>query len=374
MQEYNLWLEINIKQLKENLNRVVQAISGDVGVMAIVKANAYGHGMVRVAESISDMISYFGVSSFQEGDALRRAGMLTPILILGSLLPYEFEQAIADDLTLSVSDLKYVEAVNACAEKMKKKAKVHIVVDTGMGRWGIPYTEAYEKIKKIVKLPFIDVEGMCTHFPIADNAQIDYTERQIDLFSLLIDELAQIEISFRYIHAANSAGIMNFNASHFNLVRPGIMMYGYMPRAALHAHASIKPVLSVKARVCLIKDFKAKRGVSYGRSYITPKPTRIAVVPIGYGHGYPYALSKKAHVIIKEKRYPVAGNVSMDYIMVDIGRDDTITVGDEVIILGSSGNECIDAYELASLSQTIPYEIITNLSAHLARVYITDDK
>ena len=370
MEKHNLWIEVDIEKIRSNIIKIKTLVEDTVGVMAIVKANAYGHGMTHIAHALADMVNYFGVSTYTEAEILRTDGILTPILVLGSILPYEFLSAIDNDLTLSISDTAYAHELNSMGKLKNKKVKVHIKVDTGMGRWGFIYKHAYGEIKKVNRLSFIAIEGIFTHFPIAENNKIDFTERQIELFKALIDELKKDKVVFSYVHAANSAGIVNFKHSHFNLVRPGIMMYGYYPHESLYEKLHVEQAMSIKSRICLIKEFQPQRGVSYGRKYITQKKTKIGIIPIGYSHGYPYALSQKGIVLIQGKRYPIAGNVCMDYIMVDLGIDSEITIGDEVVLLGTSGEEEITAYELAKKAHTIPYEIISNVSSDIPRIYI----
>ncbi|MBU1863979.1 MAG: alanine racemase [Candidatus Omnitrophica bacterium] len=373
MDTYNVWIEVDIAKIKSNIRKIKALVKADVNLMAIVKANAYGHGMVHIARTLADEVNYFGVSSYEEGNALRRDGILTPILMLGSVLPYEWDRAIDSDLTFSVSDIGYARELNTVGKKHGKKVRVHVKVDTGMGRWGIPYTHAFEDIKIINDLSFIEMEGIFTHFPVAENEHMDYTDRQIELFKALLDELNAQNIHFQYTHAANSAGIVNFSESHFSLVRPGIMIYGYYPQEYLQKKLSLERVLSLKTRVSLIKEFTSRRGIGYGRKFITKKKTKIAVIPVGYSHGYPYALSQKAYVLIKGKRYPVAGSISMDYTMIDLGDTSDVVVGDEVIMLGVSRDEEITAYELAKEANTIPYEIITSLNIQIPRIYIHDE-
>jgi alanine racemase len=373
MNTYNLWIEINLDRIKSNFAKITGSLDASVKAMAIIKANAYGHGMLEVAHALSDQVSYFGVSTFAEGERLRKEGILVPTLILGALLPYEYEEAVRHDLTLSVSDPHYVRSLNAEAARQGKKVKIHFKIDTGMGRWGFQYPGAYKEILELAQLEHVNPEGIFTHFPVADNKKFDYTERQVELFKTLIDELALKGIVFPFVHAANSAGIINFPRSHFNLVRPGISLYGYYPCDSMKDSIGLQYALSVKSKVCLIKEFSEKRGIGYGRSYITPARTRIAVVPIGYSHGYPYALSRKTSVLIHGKRYPIAGNVCMDYIMVDLGIDAHIACGDEVVIIGESGEESMTARELAHKSGTISYEIITRLNAQIPRIYISHE-
>ncbi len=370
MQSHNIWIEINSDKLLDNVKALSGYLGSETKIMAIIKANAYGHGISKVADLLSDKVSFFGVATYQEGKALRSQGIDLPILILGPLLPSDFQDAIELDLSLTASDSEYVESINAVAAKLNRKAKLHLKIDTGMGRWGFVYKSAYQEIKNFINSENIIFEGLFTHFPVADDLRSDYTERQLELFQLLIDELDKKNISFKYIHSANSAGVLNYEESHFNLVRPGLMLYGYLPDKQVHDDIVLAPTLSLKSRVSLIKKFAAARGVSYGRNYITPSQTRIAVVPVGYSHGYPYALSAKADVLINGKRFPIAGNVCMDYLMVDLHQDETINIGDEVVLLGSSGAELISAQELADKAGTISYEILTGLNCCIPREYV----
>lgn len=366
---HNTWIEIDSERLMQNLEVVRQHVSSQTNVMAVVKANAYGHGMCKVARMLSSKVDFFGVSCFAEADELRSAGILSPLLILGSVLPEDMPPAAHEDISFSVSGYDYAYKLHELGLRSGMPVKVHVKVDTGMGRWGVPYTEAYEVVKRMRKLDGLSLEGMFTHFSVADDPRIDYTERQIELFSLLVDELHTAGIDFEYVHAANSAAILNYPRSHYSMVRPGIVLYGYSPLPADEDELGLKPCLSLRSRVALIKEFPANRGVSYGRKFVTPARTRIAVVPVGYSHGYLHSLSGKARVLINGKSYPVAGNICMDYCMVDLGTDCAVKVGDNVTLLGEDAQEKITAHELASLAGTIPYEIITNLSNRIPRVY-----
>jgi alanine racemase len=328
--------------------------------------------MCAVAHSLAEQVQYYGVSSFDEARTLRADGIMHPILVLGTILPHEFESAIEHHVTLTVSDVAYARALNYVASRLGRQCSIHIKVDTGMGRWGFAYKTAFNDILTVASLSHIHAEGMFTHFPVSDKKRFDYTDRQVELFKELVDALGERNVTFRFLHAANSGGILHFKDSHFNLVRPGIMIYGYYPSPGLRDGLSLEQPLTVKSRVALIKEVASRRGIGYGRMFITPKKTRICVVPIGYSHGYPYALSRRVSVLIHGVRYPIAGNVCMDYIMVDLGDNRTIKAGDEVVLLGTSGTEYISANELAAKAKTIAYEIISNLSAHIPRVYINE--
>lgn len=370
MKNCNIWIEIDLQKIRDNLACVQTVVGEDVAIMAVVKANAYGHGMLRLAHELSESVSYFAVSAFSEANALRNDGILTPILILGTVVPDEMEAAVEKDCTFTISDYEYLKRLQGIATGLGKEVKVHFKIDTGMGRWGLPYCEAFQIIRQAASLPHVVAEGLFTHFSVADVCRSDYTDRQIELFKAMRDELANVGIVFPLVHAANSAGLVHFQEAHFNLVRPGIALYGYCPRPAMQKRCSVTPVLSLKSRIALIKRIASQRGISYGRKFVTPSETVIGVVPVGYSHGYPYALSHKAEVLIAGVRYPIVGSVCMDYCMVDLGAGANVVVGDEVVLLGQSGNEAITAYDLANAAGTIPYEILTNLNADIPRVYV----
>ena len=366
--DHNLWIEVNLASIKANFEQAKSLLARETRVMAVVKANAYGHGMETVAKMLAGVVDFFGVSCFCEANRLRSSGILSPILILGCLLKEDMVKAAEEDISVTVSDYNYAKILSDIGEESGIKIKAHVKIDTGMGRWGLSYCNAYEDIQKMFKLEGLNVEGIFTHFSVADDVAFDYTFRQIELFNALLDELLKKNISFEYVHSANSAGLINFPESHFNMVRPGIMLYGYAPNSLMRNKIELKPALCLKSRISLIKKFHANRGISYGRKFITDKKTKIGVIPIGYSHGYSYAFGQKAHVLINGKRYSIVGSVCMDYCMVDLG-DDDICVGDEVVLLGASGKDVVSAYELASLAGTIPYEIITNLNARIPRVF-----
>ncbi len=366
----NLCIEIDTAALMRNAE-LVSGLSDGADIMAVVKADAYGHGLEKVVSIISGNVSYYAVAVLEEALRIRDAGVGKPVIVLGATAECDINTAIERDITVSVSSVKAAYEMNSVAECAGKKIKAHLKVDTGMGRWGFVYKTAYTEISEICsRCRNIDFEGIFTHFPVADFKGFDYTERQIELFCELTEQLKAKGISFRYIHAANSAAIVNFPRSIFNMVRPGIMLYGYLPSRMVAGDFNLSPVMAVKSKVALIKRFPAGRGISYGRSYITPSDTYIAVVPAGYGCGIPYSMSGRGEVLIKGKKFPVAGNICMDYFMVDIGRNQEIAAGDEVVILGRSGDEIITAYDIAERSGTIVYEVLTRFSNFRDRVYL----
>ncbi|MFC1809627.1 alanine racemase [Candidatus Omnitrophota bacterium] len=370
MSRYLTWAEINITQLHKNIKNVKKVFDGQRKIMAIVKANGYGHGGREMAKFMSDKVDFFGVANVNEALEIESAKVSNPILILGLCIPAEYAVAIKRGFRLTISSVEMAQTINKFAKRQGHKAKVHIKVDTGMGRLGIPYRDAFEAIKKIVKLDYLEVEGLFTHFSLANERDSDYTDRQIDLFGFLIDELKKCNISFLYIHGANSAGMMNtYGASYFNMMRPGLLLYGYYNCEELKKTVDVKPILSLKSQVLFIKEIEQDKGISYGRNHIVSEKTRITVLPIGYSHGLPYSLTGKAYVLHKGKRYPVIGNVCMDYTIVDIGYESDIKHGDEVIYIGQSKDEAVTAQDWARVANTITYEILTRLSSKIPRLY-----
>lgn len=335
--------------------------------MVTVKADAYGHGIIRVSKELCSYgVDYLGVASIDEGIRLRQEGIKVPILILGLILKTDIEALFRYDLTSTVCEEHLAQAINRYARGHKKSAKVHIKIDTGMGRIGIRYPQAVEVIKKICGLGSLVVEGLYTHFAFADSRR-DFTLRQIDIFNNIISELKEFKINIPLLHAANSAGVINYAESHFNMVRPGLVIYGLSPAPELKIR--IKPVLSLKTRIVYVKRVPASCGISYGHTYITNRPANIVTLPIGYGDGYPRNLSDKASVLVKGKLFRIAGRICMDQIMVDIGNT-RACAGDEVVLIGSQGKNSISVEELAELSGTIPYEIVCGLGSRIPRVYV----
>jgi len=367
---HNLWIDVDLASLGANLKAVRAAIGPSVNILAVVKANAYGHGMVQVAKAMEEAeISYFGVASLEEALRLREAGVRTSILVFGHVYPHEVHLALERDITLTISDFTHAAFIHEEAHRLGQKAKVHIDVDTGMGRLGIPYRLAKEEIIRIAHIPTLKIEGIYTHFPAAEETKDLFTDEQLNIFNKLIADLGKEGIYIPVRHAANSAGLINYANARLTMVRPGLILYGLYPDRRLRKSVKLKPVLSLRARVALVKELKVGSSVSYGREYIAPRDTVIGVIPVGYGHGYPFSASGKAEVLYKGKRYPVAGRVSMDYTMVDFGPASKVCVGDTVTFIGKDNDKEISAHEVADWASTIPYEIVTRLSASIPRNY-----
>ncbi len=361
------WAEVNLGNLAHNFKQIKKIVSADTRVMVCVKADAYGHGLIPVSKKlVSCGVDYLGVASIDEGIKLREAGITLPILILGLILKKDILPVFKYRLSTTICDEELAMAMNNKARSLGKRVNVHIKVDTGMGRIGVLHQDAEELIRKIHKLRFINIEGIFTHFAFADMNR-NFTSYQIDLFNRLIHKLSREGIRAPLIHAANSMGVIGYKKSHFNMVRPGLVVYGLYPKKDLKV--DLRPVLSLKTKVLFVKRLPKGHGVSYGHDYIAKNDTTIVTLPIGYGDGYPRNLSNCAPVIIKGKRFKISGRICMDQIMVDIGNFKA-KVGDEVVLIGSQGRACICAEELALLSETIPYEIVCGLGSRVPRIYI----
>jgi alanine racemase len=367
-----LWIEIDFKALAHNYRAIRRFVGKEVKIIATVKQSAYGHGLVQIAKRLhKEGVDYFGVGSIEEASLLRQAGLKEPILVLTAVLDKFAHEFIENRVTATVVSLTFAKKLDAAAKKAGKIVPVHVKVDTGMGRLGIYYKQAHQFIQSLAKLKNIKLEGIFTHFPSADCDRA-YTLKQTEKFNAFIGELRQEGIGFQYHHCANSAGTLYFPKAHFNMVRPGLILYGMKPMAQVPF--ALRPVLSLKSRVVFSKHLPAGVSVSYGRTHFTKKPTNIVTIAAGYADGYPWALSKAQkdknppHVIIKNKFYKVVGRVCMDHIMADTGND-RVKPGEEVILIGKQGKLEVTAQEVADWARTIPYEITSRLSLKTPRIY-----
>jgi alanine racemase len=360
------WAEVNLSNLAYNFKQIKKAIKPETLVMVCVKADAYGHGLILVAKKLVDCgVDYLGVASIDEAIKVREAGIKLPVLVLGMILkkdiPPLFRYRIIP--TVCTKDMAY--ALNSKARAKGKVIKIHVKVDTGMGRIGILHKDVLEFVKDISRLKFINIDGIFTHLACADTDK-DFTCYQIDLFNRLKKQLDNLGINIPLIHAANSLGVASYPNSHFNMVRPGLMVYGLSLKENLGIN--LKPVLSLKTRIVYFKRVPKGYGISYGHTYVTKKETTIVTLPIGYGDGYPRNLSNKAPVLIQGQRFKISGHVCMDQIMVDTGNY-PVKIGQVAVLIGSQDKNKITAEELANLSDTIPYEIVCGLGSRVPRVY-----
>ncbi len=367
------YAEIDLAALEYNFRQVKRRVAPEVKVLVAVKADAYGHGILQVSKRlINSGVDYLGVATIDEAIQLRKAKITAPLLVFGSIFSYEIKPIINYNLTASIGDLPTARRLDREAKAKKKRVKVHIKIDTGMGRLGIWHREAKVFIKELIRFKNLQLEGIYTHFASADEEDFSYTFLQIESFQNLIRDLERIGIDIPLKHAANSMGLLKFKESHFNLVRPGLMIYGLYPLKSTPRDIKLKPVLSFKTKIVYLKKLSAGRTVSYGRTYVTRKDTVIAVLPVGYGDGYSRSLSNKAEVLIQGKRASVVGTICMDQTMVDVTQTPNVKVGDSAVLIGRQGKEEIKAEELANFSDTISYEVICGISKRVPRIYKRD--
>jgi len=365
--------EINLSALEHNLSLIRQTVGNGVKLMCVVKAHAYGHGIKEVSRKLISLgVDYLGVATVDEAVILKKyLGKDAPAVVLGSVFKEEADEIARWGITQTVADRDIALALSSSAKRHKKTLKVHVKVDTGMGRIGVWHTDAVDFIKWMKDLEGIQIEGIWTHLSSADEDEA-FTNEQIYIFRQLINDLKNIGIDIPLRHVANSMAVIGFPDASLNLVRPGLILYGLYPKDNLKEKFQFKPVMTIKTKIVFLKDVPAGRAISYGRKFITKKATKIATLPIGYGDGYPRVLFNKAHVLIRGERAPVVGTVCMDQIMVDVGHIKNVKVGDEAVLLGEQAKERISAEELAGLSGTIPYEIVCSIAPRVPRVYIEE--
>ena len=361
---------VDLDALSHNFSEVVRR-SGGRKVLAVVKAQAYGHGAVRVSQHLlglgADML---GVALVEEGRELRKAGIGAPVLVMGAVYPEQAEAIVRWDLTPLVYSRAGAVALANTARKMGKDVTVHVKVDTGMGRIGLPPEDARSFIEEIVKLDGLRVQGIMTHFADADLRDKQFAERQMQRFEGLMNELAGKGISLPVRHAANSAAVLDYERALFTIVRPGLMLYGYSPLEGERQDADLRPVLSFVTRIAFLKRTPAGIPISYGRTFVTKRESLIATIPVGYADGYRRGLSNCGDVIVRGLRVPVAGRVCMDMTMLDVTDVPGVCEGDEVVLIGAQGEERITADDIAAKTGTISYEVLCGISSRVPRVYI----
>jgi alanine racemase len=362
--------EINLKNLQHNFLQI-KKIARNKKILAVVKADAYGHGMIKCAEALLKLKEkapdYFGVALTEEGIELRKSGLTEkPILLFSPFDKNEVSDYLRFDLIPTVSSEEHIKVLSKL--KLRKKLKIHINVDTGMGRLGLGFEDAVENIKKISSIKNIFIDGIYTHFACADENDSMFTMLQTERFKSIINNLNKENISFGTAHAANSAAIIKYPESHFDMVRPGISLYGYPPAQELSDKISLKPVMSLITNVSTLRKVKAGDSVSYGRLFFAKRDSIIGSLPIGYADGLNRNLTNSINVIIKDDFFPQVGRVTMDRIMFDtLGKK--INTGDKVILLGSSKSNKIDAWDWSNILKTIPYEITCGIGKRVPRVY-----
>jgi alanine racemase len=360
--------QINLKNLDYNFRTVKRLVGDKVKVLVPVKSDAYGHGILPVSKRLEALgADYLGVARIDEGIALREAGIAIPILILNTVLENELEPILDYGLTQTICTKGLAQRLNRQARKRNLAASCHIKVDTGMGRIGVRYEDAYGFIKDLFKLSNLKIEGVFTHFPCADNNP-RFTLRQIQLFNALTQRLEEEGMRIPLRHASNSLGVINYPESHFNMVRPGLMVYGLYPKEGLSL--KLKPLLSLETRIAYLKTVSKGSGIGYGHTYIARKEMRIATLPVGYGDGYPRSLSNKAYCLIAGKPARITGRICMDQMMVDVTKIGRAKIGQTAVLIGKQAGRLVSVEHLARLAGTIPYEIACSIGSRVKRIYI----
>lgn len=363
------WVDIDLNAIKKNFRAIKNFVGKDVGVLAVVKADAYGHGAIQVARALSlEKIVFFGISDINEGVMLRQSGIKNPIFLMESALTSQATDLLRWHITPMVCSFDLAVKLDRVAGQQKKIMPIHVKIDTGMGRLGVPWREAFDFIKKLSKLTHLKIEGLLTHFPLADTNK-NFTNQQLKALHDMVRQLKGQNIVFDFIHAANSMGLVGYSFQGCNVVRPGLMLYGLYPKMSLRKKIKLVPAMSVRSKVCFIKDIEPGQGVSYGHKFVASKKMTIAIVALGYSNGYFRCLSNKACVLIEGSRCSILGTVTMDQIIVDVSHLAKVKLGAEVCVLGRQGKEEISADELAWLAGTISYEMICSLGSRNQRIY-----
>lgn len=370
-------VEVDLRRLTENYRAIERAVA-TAAVMPILKANAYGHGLVEVARHFASLgAPYLGVAFLEEGILLREYGITTPILVLGGILGNQVPLFLEYDLTLTASSVEKLTQTNDAARAVGKTAKVHLKIDTGMERIGVHYYSAAELLETALTCDYCQVEGIFSHFANSDAADLASARLQLERFCEVLHFYEGRGLPFPIRHIANSGGILQLPESHLDMVRAGILLYGVYPTEEVRRTIPVRPALSWKSQVVYFKVVQSGHPVSYGSTWQSDHMVRVVTIPVGYGDGYFRSLSNRSEVIIRGKRYPVIGQVCMDQMMVNIEWE-TAYNGDEVLLIGEAGDASGDVVsvtcsDLAQWAGTIPYEILTNINTRVPRLYLNDN-
>ena len=367
---HTTYASIDLAALLHNLSKIRERLSHNCSIMAVVKANAYGHGAVDVSRALVQAgVTRLAVASVHEGIALREAGINADILVLVDLFDKHIEELLAYRLTPVITEQRLLPQLAKEAEAANQPLSIHIKVDTGMGRLGLPASELLTFLDAVLRWKSIRIEGFMTHLADSDGDDSSHTEQQLKCFRGLLEQIEQRGMTVPFVHVANSAAIMRYPQSHFSLVRPGIMLYGYHTLPDAVPCPQLQPVLSLRAMVVQLRTIKPGETVSYNRTFVAKRPSTIAVLPIGYADGYNRQLSNKGFVLIDGKRAPIVGLICMDMTMVDVTDIPSVRVGDCVTLIGRQGQEAIWADEIAGWTRTIPYETLCAIGSRIPRVY-----
>lgn len=365
------WVEIDLAALSYNFQQARERLDPQARIVGVVKSDAYGHGMVPVARELEAMGARFlAVNEYWEGEVLREAGLSLPIIILLGVEPHEMEAAVRYNMRPVIYRQDHAEMLAKAAAALQVEAPFHLKVDTGMGRLGVPMEDLSDFLDHLKTLPGLVMEGVLSHFAVADEADKTYSDFQLQRFRDALGLCRRHGFAFKYAHISNSAGLLDLAEAQFQLVRPGIMLYGAPPSHELLHPVSLKPVMSFKTRVIQLKEVATGCPIGYGRTFVTQRPTIIATLPVGYNDGYPRCLSNKGTVLIRGQRAPVVGRVSMSMITADVTHIPGVCRDDEAVLLGSQQDAIITADEIAALCDTISYEILCAIGKHRDRRFL----
>jgi len=377
MKKLPTWVEVDLDQLTRNLQNIRKRLHEHVKILLTVKADAYGLGSVQVAEAASGLVEVFGVATLDEALELKEAGIKNRILILSPILASEIPTVVYAGLAATMSSSDLAAELSRYAVEHGKEVEIHVEVDTGMGRTGVSVEAAREEIRHIASLPNLKLEGVYTHFPVSDSDP-EYTRAQIAMFTSLIAELRADGVRIPLVHSANSAAVAGLAESHLDLVRPGLLAYGCLP-GGIDPGPDFAPVLAWKSRIARIRRLPPGKTISYGRTFTTTRETAVGVVPVGYGHGYPYQLSGVGRMLVRGASVPIVGRVTMDMTMVDLSDlPEMPSLGEEVVLVGKQkgpyGESEISIHDVAGWANTIGYEIMCGLSKRVPRTYFRKGK
>lgn len=367
------WAEVDLSALRENLAWLRHRVGSGVKILTVVKADAYGHGLKQIAACLMrNGTDIFGVANLAEAQSIRAVGPGWPVLMLGACLPHEIEAAVLDDVRPTLSNLAEALAFAQVARRRGRTVSVHLKVDTGMGRLGAPAASAVELAGRIRALPSLRLEGIYTHFASAED-DAAFSALQLRRFGKVLTALAEAGLEVPLVHASNSAALLYERDARFNLVRPGLLVYGVVPagrrRPTRDLADRLRPALSWKTRVSLVKEIGRGDSLSYGRMFTASRRMKVATVSAGYGDGYMRSASGRAQVLVGGRRCAVLGRITMDQMLVDVSRVPRVAVGDEVVLIGRQGRERISATNLATWAGSIPWEVLTNITYRVPRLY-----
>lgn len=370
---------VDLDAIRQNMNNIRKDLKPETKTLAVIKTNGYGHGAIPIAEELEDLDYLYGfaTATAEEAFSLRDAGIRKPILILGYTFPYAYERLITENIRLALFRLDMAYELSEYAQKLGKTVKVHIKVDTGMSRIGIPCDETgVAFVKQVSQLPGIEIEGIFTHFAKADEYDKANALKQFEMFRTFTGQISDdLDIRIPIRHCANSAASMEIMDTQMDMVRVGISLYGLMPSDEISKDVvTLKPALRLESKIVYLKTLPINTPISYGGTYTTSRESKIATIPVGYGDGYPRSLSSKGYVLIHGQKAPICGRVCMDQMMVDVTDIEDVKEGDVVTLIGTDGSACITMEELGDLSGRFNYELACDLNARVPRVYIKNNK